>query len=665
MVEDLDDGALNLLHTNFKSPRVTRETAVQPLHRLATFQIPTTQQEQVIKQSMASGLSCGDGEGVEIPTWAQYKKKRGRSARVASYERFRKQVAVHDEEVRHKRAEEFAVASLVDGFRPHVPPPPSVSSNGNDGRSAQSSPPTKKRRVWSNGENNDRMQRALAIWRHLKARDASLSMRKFAKECAIPISSFQRSLKVGGAIAAPGKAPTLSAACEARLKAFVLYRVAFGFGVNWVQVRALALAMAHQLGIKSFKASNGWLEGFKERHKTEIHRHAAQMLDRQRHKKDAMDAAAVSHNFHMLANAYLHTLDSLSLCFSDLKQKEEHINAHIKPWRVWNLSEASFSTDDEQATRKSAEAHVEKVVSTVHCVNAQGDSLPLLFIVSTKKSTATRNNRSALSKVNDPNVQCCTSPSGRLTEDMWVTNAAPMMRNRLCELRRRSGESDDVWYVLVVDEHARVLIDSYGALLDFFENKILVVSMPSSPPANVQPVDVALYESFHAEYQKLLGQQTCTSGTKMTIDQVAALVYRAWQAVGLDKARFVKAFEACGIFPLNLNWSAVLLQPAVPSSPGATIAMETSSISGNDCDVAVTITSSPRSQQCEEQDAAVDVSRQALVNAQNHENFDQAVASFAHTIGLSRDVVARVVSIGMDALINSDGATSSEQSINV
>jgi hypothetical protein len=61
----------------------------------------------------------------------------------------------------------------------------------------------------------------------------------------------------------------------------------------------------------------------------------------------------------------------------------------------------------------------------------------------------------------------------------------------------------------------------------------------------------------------------------------------------------------------------------------------------------------------------VDVNRQALANAQNHDNFEQAVADFAHAVGLSRDVAARVVAIGMDALLNSGGATSSEHFINV
>lgn len=610
---------------------------------------------------MVNQLRARGDEEAEIPAWTLCKKKK-RS------ESIRKQVAAHDQEVRCKRvlAEEAALVSLVDGF--HTPAPSALGrDNGRDNNAvaAVQSPPTKKRRVWSDGENNDRMQRALAIWRRLKARDASASMRKFAKEWSIPITSFQRSLHADGAISAPGKAPALPAACETRLKEFVLYRVAFGFGVNWVQVRALARKMARQLGIDSFKASNGWLEGFKERHKAEISRHASPVLEFKR-KKGVMDATTVDQSVRMLAKAYLHLIAASSpFAFSDPERKQEFINDRIKRWRVWNLGETAFfsngGANDENGgdvvntaaanggdmnsvvAMKKKERHAshdESVVSTVSCVNGQGDSLPLLFILPETSPRADER----LPGISDPKAQWWTSPSGRLTEDVWSNNAAPAVLKNLCEYRRHHGDGDDdgVWYLLILDGHGS-LSNSYGPLLDFFENRVLVVSMPSHPSANLLPVDVAAFAAVQAEYQALVGETSLDP--PIPLWQVPALVDRAWDAVLLDKTKFVNAFQACGILPLNLKWSE--------THPDSLLLDGTSAMDAttNDDDSGALSSSSCFSSCKPRRKHDVGATKQELVDAKHHDRFDQAVTAFAHAIGLAPEVAARIVSNGMEAAI--------------
>ena len=105
-----------------------------------------------------------------------------------------------------------------------------------------------------------------------------------------------------GRWATPGKSQALDNNIELELEKYVHLMADIGFGIDTIDLSAIALQIAKDLGGTDFKASNGWRSEFMRRHPTVTRRRADQY---ERKRAGGMNKQMVSHYFvHVLGVAF-------------------------------------------------------------------------------------------------------------------------------------------------------------------------------------------------------------------------------------------------------------------------------------------------------------------------------------------------------------------------
>ena len=91
-------------------------------------------------------------------------------------------------------------------------------------------------------------------------------MRKASCVFGVPKSVLHRRLSGGlTANASLGSKPVIPKEGEQRLHDHVIKLADLGFGIDWADIRSLAVKLASCAGIEHFVAGGGWLDGFKKR----------------------------------------------------------------------------------------------------------------------------------------------------------------------------------------------------------------------------------------------------------------------------------------------------------------------------------------------------------------------------------------------------------------
>ena len=95
----------------------------------------------------------------------------------------------------------------------------------------------------------------------------AMSMRKASRAFGVPKSVLHRRL-FGGltANASLGSKPVIPKEVEQRLHDHVIKLADLGFGIDWADIRSLAVKLASCAGIEHFVAGGDWLDGFKKRY---------------------------------------------------------------------------------------------------------------------------------------------------------------------------------------------------------------------------------------------------------------------------------------------------------------------------------------------------------------------------------------------------------------
>uniref|UniRef100_A0A1X7TXI8 HTH CENPB-type domain-containing protein n=1 Tax=Amphimedon queenslandica TaxID=400682 RepID=A0A1X7TXI8_AMPQE len=294
-------------------------------------------------------------------------------------------------------------------------------------------------------------------------------------------------------------------------------------------------------------AGKSWLQDFLSRHKLSIR--SPQPLSHARAQSVTDDV--IKDFFEKLGGIFarlnllskpmqIYNIDETSI---NVVHKPGKVAADIKHKKVWSITSAERG----------------KTHTVLTCVNASGQSIPPLMIFPRKRM------KEDLKEGAIPGTMFRCSESGWINQQLFLEwfeffiESIPPARPVL----------------IIEDGHASHV--SLDVIKLAKESNIHLLCLPSHSTHILQPVDVGVFKSLKAHFNKECRDFLHSNpGIKIRSENLASLLSLAWPKA-LTPMNVMKGFKQCGIFPLNPGViSDRLLAPSKVFSP------EPSEIS--DCD---------------------------------------------------------------------------------
>jgi len=369
--------------------------------------------------------------------------------------------------------------------------------------------------------------------------DGPLGIRESARIYGVPFSVLQR--RVDGKtdlLASAGRSSCLPKDVEQQLHDHILKLADLGFGVDWGDVRALAVRLGEAHGLTSFVAGGGWLDGFKSRF-VDLTRLRTAALERNR--MGALNESLVD-SFYSLLEKSIQRVEELSG------------GKKLTPNRVLNVDEIGFTlnmTAGYVVTRKnSRHAHAatdnsRDHVSVASTIAADGRVLPNFYLLPGKRVKTEYVVDGHLQGTEDGSAFVMTD-KGYMTDDAYGDFAKHLVASL-------AAREKDEWVLLVCDGY-----NSHAMLPDvlqfFWDQQIYVISFPSHTSSELQPLDITCFRPVKACFRKLLHERRMGEGigsvNKWTVPGLISAAFKDGLSTSTVKNGFCKA----GIHPFDREW---------------------------------------------------------------------------------------------------------------
>ena len=422
-------------------------------------------------------------------------------------------------------------------------------------------PRSKKERVdWST--ETERLSLAIDACKN------GLSVHEAGRMFGVPFSVLQR--RITGSVnthAALGAKPVISEEWEQRLHDHILKLADLGFGIDWCDIRALAVKIAEAEGKKDFVAGGGWTDGFKNRF-PDLARLRTAALERNR--MGALNQELVG-SFYDLLDKSIKRVEELSG------------GTKLTPDRILNVDEIGFTLNMTAGyivgRRNSRHAHAatgnsRDHVSAATTIRADGSYLPHFFLLAGKRSKAEHMEEDGRLKGTPPGSAFV------LTEKGYMTDAAySQFADHLIHHENAARKDDSLWSLLICDGY-----NSHAMLPDVLDKlwkaKIYVISFPSHTSSELQPLDITCFRPVKNHFRRAIHTARLEKGlVSISKWQVPAIASDSFEKA-LTTTNVCAGFTKAGIHPLKMDWVsthkhvfAVSESLAQPSSEDAIAAL--------------------------------------------------------------------------------------------
>lgn len=279
-------------------------------------------------------------------------------------------------------------------------------------------------------------------------------------------------------------------------EAFVKLR-SNNIGINGNVLRKIGLQVAQHFNLNDFKASNGWIDRFRTRHKLQFKSISGEV-------KSA----------------------DLSQITAFLKLIEEKMQAY-DPKDIWNCDETalqyknpptkSYVTKDDDC--KGSKQRKERVTILL-CCSLLGEKYSPLIISKSKSPRCMRN-----FDIKNINVQYLSSKNAWMTSELFNQWAHELNNEMVSQTRK---------ILLILDNAPCHIMPNCSAIEFLF--------LPKNTTAVLQPLDMGVIKSFKNHYFNILMESflldfqniSLTCFDKINVKDVAIIVSMAWDKVSLE-----------------------------------------------------------------------------------------------------------------------------------
>uniref|UniRef100_A0A1X7SKR4 HTH CENPB-type domain-containing protein n=3 Tax=Amphimedon queenslandica TaxID=400682 RepID=A0A1X7SKR4_AMPQE len=393
--------------------------------------------------------------------------------------------------------------------------------------------PQKSRKLWT-----DESMHAAVI----SVTEEGKGLRESARLYNVPVETLRR--RTNGTVSVdckPGPATVLSKEEEDKLCEYLIMMADMGYGLTRETVMHSAFVIAEKFNKKhpftGDSAGRSWFDGFRKRHP---------MLT-------IRTPQPLSHCRALSANP-----DVIRDFFGKLGAIFGRLNLLSKPMQIYNCDESGISIVHcpgrvvmklgRRTVYSLTSAEKGRTHTVVACVSATGFVLPPLMVYPRKRPVPDNFKEGAV-----PNTSFHTSENGWINSNIFlewlkffVANIPPTRP-----------------VLLIQDGHiSHVSIEA----IEFARaNHIHLLCLPSHTTHILQPLDVGVFKSFKANFNKACSNYMAKyPGRVVTNDKLAALVADAWPH-SFTTLNILSGFKKCGLFPFNP--SAVDDRRLAPSKP--------------------------------------------------------------------------------------------------
>ena len=316
-----------------------------------------------------------------------------------------------------------------------------------------------------------------------------------------------------------GCKPILSEQWEQQLHDHILKMADLGFGIDWGDIRALAVKIAAAAGIDKFSAGGGWIDGFKRRF-PDLTRLRTAALERNR--MGALNPELVG-SFYELLDKSIQRVEELSG------------GQKLTPDRILNVDELGFTLNMTAGyivgRKNSRHAHAatgnsRDHVSTTTTITVDGSYLPHFFLLAGKRTKSEHiDPDDGRLKGTPPGSAFVLTEKGYMTDASYSGYADHLVRNE------KAARADPaLWSLLIWDGY-----NSHAMLPDvlFWQNQIQVISFPSHTSSELQPLDITCFRPVKNHFRKGIHTARLEKGL---------VAINKWQAPSIASDAFEKAF---------------------------------------------------------------------------------------------------------------------------
>lgn len=325
----------------------------------------------------------------------------------------------------------------------------------------------------------------------------------FAESYGIPPKTFFKCIANGGKPPALGRSLTLIEAIEERMVNFGIFRFHFGKSLPWSYFQTLAARMASSLNdiigpvdkLEKFKASKGWLRGFKERHSDRMTKRKIQIVSNGR---------AAAANPYSIRDELATRIEALEMV--DKLNGGEGNADNVPASRKWNTDETGFWANTVRMDRAVEKGRKDCLnvgsdhgvkVSAALLVNADGYAAAPFYILPGIRIVKDKIDSSGHLIGVDGRSGFGFAAEGSMTDDLWESQYTDHM---IREIRSINPSGYDF---LSMDQYG-AHINTCAALEKLLDNGIIAYSPHSNSTFFNQALDQQCIRATKSDFRRQL-----------------------------------------------------------------------------------------------------------------------------------------------------------------